>query len=98
MEDWWNYDRKKKTEVLGEEAVPVPLCPPQITRLTCDRTRINCCKRKATSRMRYVPADISYCVSSEALSNIDCNSLHNTTEYNLVYHEVSKENSASIFR
>jgi hypothetical protein len=87
-----------KTEVLGEEAVPVPLCPPQITRLTGEWTPTICCKRKATSRTRHFPADISYSVSSEELSNIDCNSLHNTTSYNLVYPDVSKENCASIFR
>jgi hypothetical protein len=31
-----------KTEVLGEKAVPVPLCPPQISHgLTWDRTRVS---------------------------------------------------------
>jgi hypothetical protein len=34
----WNWQRK--TEVLGEKPVPVPLCPPQILHgLTRDRTR-----------------------------------------------------------
>jgi hypothetical protein len=30
MEHWWNDERK--TEVLGEKPVPLPLCSPQIPR------------------------------------------------------------------
>jgi hypothetical protein len=29
IENWWNY-MGRKTEVLGENSVPMPLCPPQI--------------------------------------------------------------------
>jgi hypothetical protein len=40
MEHHWNEIDRGKTEVLGEEPVPVPLCPPQIPHgLTRDRTR-----------------------------------------------------------
>ena len=90
---------RNKTEVLGEEAVPVPLCPPKIThRLAWGWTWIICCKRKVTSSMRHVLGDISYSVPPEALSKIDCNVLHNRAAYNFVCPDVSKEHCASIFR
>jgi hypothetical protein len=31
MENWWSGDRQGGTEVLGDNPVLVPLCPPQIS-------------------------------------------------------------------
>ena len=34
---WWNYSDRVKTELLGDEHVPVPLCPPQSIKLEPSR-------------------------------------------------------------
>ena len=40
MEHWRNYTDRVKTELVGDEPVPVPLCPSQISSgLAMDRTR-----------------------------------------------------------
>jgi len=39
---WWNNADRGKTEALGEEPVPVSLCPPQISHsLTWDRNPVS---------------------------------------------------------
>jgi len=40
VERWWNVTDSAKTDVLGEEPVTIPFCPPLIPyRLTLDQTR-----------------------------------------------------------
>jgi hypothetical protein len=31
IEQWWNHNWQEKTEILGEEPDPRPLCPPYLT-------------------------------------------------------------------
>ena len=38
-QDWWNYTVRVKTELLGDEPVPVPLCRPQSIKLEPSRWR-----------------------------------------------------------
>jgi hypothetical protein len=45
MEDRWNDTDRRKTEVLTEKPVPLPLYPPQIPHgLTQDRSRVSAVK------------------------------------------------------